>query len=157
MSETGLKRMFARGGKSPPPETVEEFVSFLRAHGSGEQPRVIFAQLDDTVAEAHQLFRTHDLHHLPIVSEEKVVGIVSATDLLTFFSTSSMLDPGETRLEEIMTPGPQVISRHQPVRDLVKILAHSPFRCLPVMDDNDKLWAIVTTRDLVHFLELNYE
>ena len=152
-----LKRMFARGGKAPPPETVEEFVGFLRAHGSGEQTRVIFAHLDDTVAEAHELFQTHDLHHLPIVSENRVVGIVSASDLLTFFSTSSMLDPEEARLEEIMTPGPQVIAKNQPVRDLVKILAHSPFRCLPVMNEDDKLWAIVTTRDLVRFLELNYE
>lgn len=152
-----MKSMFARGGKSPPPETVGELVEFLRGHGSIEYTRVIVAQLDDTVAQAHKLFQTHDLHHLPIVSANEVVGIVSSTDLLTFFSTSSMLDPEEASLEEIMTPGPQVITKDRPVRELVEILAHSPFRSLPVMDEKGELWAIVTTRDLVRFLELNYQ
>lgn len=156
MSESRFKRMFARGGKTPPPETVEEFVEFLRSHGSVEYTKVIVAHPDDTVAEAHRLFQTHDLHHLPIVSGEEVVGIVSSTDLLTFFSTSSMLDPGEATLEEIMTPGPQVITKGRPMRELVEILAHSPFRSLPVLAEDGELWAIVTTRDLVRFLEINY-
>ena len=42
------------------------------------------------------------------------------------------------------------------MRELVEILAHSPFRSLPVLAEDGELWAIVTTRDLVRFLEINY-
>lgn len=148
--------LFGAVGKGAGKQTVDELIARLRRESGEAEHRLIVAHVDDTVAEAHEAFRSHDFHHLPVVEGAKVVGIVSLTDLLTFFSSNPLVDPAEVRLQQIMTPMPQVIRRDAHVEDLVKTLAHSSFRCLPVVNENDDLWAIVTTRDLVRLLELHY-
>lgn len=137
-------------------DSVEYVVERLRAASVDRQRPVIVGQLTDLVGDAQYLFETQNLHHLPIVSGKHVVGVVSSTDLLRFFSTAPGSDPDETSLRDIMTPDPEQIAKDAPIRDLVRTLAHSRFRCLPVTDSNGELWDIVTTRDLVRFLELVY-
>lgn len=154
------QRILGITAKLGQPGTVEELVRRLRDQtpGSAEsgQQRVIVAQQDDTVADAYKLFKNIDLHHLPIVSGATVVGIVSSTDLLDFFATTTLLDPNEERLREIMTPDPKTLRKDAPVSELIHTLANSPFRCLPIVSGQDEIWDIVTTRDLVRWLELVY-
>jgi CBS domain-containing protein len=157
MSVPISQRLFGIGGKHNPSQSVESMVERLREHNGEGDKRVIVAQLDDTVADANKLFKTFDLHHLPVVSGTKVVGVVSSTDLLTFFENSPLMDQSEAPLMSIMTADPQVIRKDASVRELVQTLAHSRFRCLPVVHPNGDIWDIVTTRDLVRFLELCWE
>ena len=157
MSDVSYERWFGTAGKEPAPATVADLVRRLRQQSTEEQNRIIVAQVDDTVAEAHKLFRNYDMHHLPVVSGAKVVGIVSSTDLLEFFSKSQQEEPSKARLGDIMTPNPQTMSKETSIRELVKTLARSRFRCLPVVDSDGDLWALLTTRDLIRFLELNFD
>lgn len=154
MSDASFQRWFGASAADPAPATVADLVKRLREQSTEEQNRIIVAQVDDTVAEAHKLFRNYDMHHLPVVSGTKVVGIVSSSDLLAFFSKDSKHDAATTSLGDIMTAGPKVITKGASIRDLVKMLAHSRFRSLPVVDSDGDLWALLTTRDLLRFLEL---
>ncbi len=137
-------------------DNVEYVVERLRAASPERRRPVIVGQVTDRITDAHYLFETNDLHHLPVVSGRHVVGIVSTTDLLRFYSNGAALDPEEAYLQDIMTPQPEVIEKAAPIQKLIGILAHSSFRCLPVLDTDGELWDIVTTRDLVRFLELVY-
>ena len=157
MSDVSYERWFGTGGKEPAPATVADLVRRLKKQSTEEQNRIIVAQVDDTVLEAHKLFRNYDMHHLPVVSGAKVVGIVSSTDLLEFFAKTDKPDPAKAPLGDIMTPDPQTISKETSIRELVKTLSHSRFRCLPVVDEDGELWALLTTRDLIRFLELNFD
>ena len=141
--------------KVHPANTVRELLEEVRGRPPQGGPRVIVARRDDTVADAYALFSKFDLHHLPVVEGAKVIGIVSATDLLGFFATRGASDATRVRLEEVMTPEPQVISVETSVRDTVGILAHASFRCLPVVNPTGEIYDIVTTRDLVRFLEVS--
>jgi len=137
-------------------DSVEYVVDRLRAASPNRLRPVIVGQVNDLVSDAQYLFETQNLHHLPVVSGVKVVGIVSSTDILRLYMDSPLIDPDEVLLEHIMTPNPELIYNDAPIKELVHRLANSAFRCLPVLDRNDELWDIVTTRDLVRFLELVY-
>lgn len=154
MSAPLSQRLFGISFGRGPIEHVGALVEELRrAHPEGVG-RVIVAQVDDSVADAQTLFQRLDLHHLPVVRGSHVVGMVSATDLLKFFSSTPLLDPQEIPLSEIMTPEPQVIRKDAPMRELIHTLAHARFRSLPVVNEHGEIWDIVTTRDLVKYLDL---
>ncbi len=155
MSAPLSQRLFGITGNDPS-STVEGLVERLRKETLEGGQRVIVARCDDTVADAYKLFESFDLHHLPIVEGARVVGVVSSTDLVKFFANEGLMDPEDAPLADIMTKNPETIRKSAPIRDVIKVLAHSKFRCLPVLNEQDEIWDIVTTRDLVRFLELEY-
>lgn len=138
------------------PSTVASFVERLQADAPERHERVIVAQMNDTVADAYALFQRFDLHHLPVVDARKVVGIVTSTDLLHHFAHERTSDPTQVPLADVMTPEPHVVLKSSPIREVIRVLSHSTFRCVPVITDTGDIWDIVTTRDLVRFLELEY-
>lgn len=143
-------------------ETVGSLLERLRKVGPTRDGRVVVGHEADTVSDALSLFKQFDVHHLPIVSSDpnavnRVIGIVSSTDLLELFKNSPLEDPAEVTLGSIMTKEPRVVSRDAPAREVIAILAHAPFHSLPVVDLSGEIWDIVTTRDLVRYLELVYE
>lgn len=84
---------------------------------------------------------------LPITSNERVMGIVSRTDIV-----KAMKDLKEfkgIKLEKIMTPNPQCISEKDSIveaRDLMKSLDE---RSIPVVDGNGRLRGVIGLKDLV--------
>ncbi len=156
MSAPLSQRLFGITGNDPS-NTVEGVIERLRGESAERGRQVIVARREDSVADAHKLFRSFELHHLPVVDGNRVVGIVSATDLLEFFANEGLMDPADAPLVDIMTSEPETIRKSAPIREVIKILAHSKFRCLPVVDDRNEIWDIVTTRDLVRLLELEYD
>jgi CBS domain-containing protein len=139
--------LFGIAIKPEPVRTVAELLVEVR-EGSKQ---VVVARLDDTVDDALKLFDSYDMHHLPVLDAERVVGIVSATDLLRHFARADSAG-GSVPVAEVMTTEPEVIEAAAPVHKLVRRLAHAPFRCLPVVQ-GDCFLDIVTTRDLVRYLE----
>jgi CBS domain-containing protein len=142
--------------------TVAELVEHLREHEatkdhSADKRRVIVGHPEDSVASVHRLFRSLNLHHLPVVVEDRVVGIVSSSDLLDYFSNPKKPACDTTTLQEIMTKDPTTVGKDSQLDDVIKLLAHSRFRCVPVVGLSGEIWAIVTTRDLVRFLALSYQ
>ncbi len=156
MSAPLSQLLFGIGTHGDRVQLVEDLVERLRAAAGSGDDRVVVAQLEDTVGDAHRLFRAFDVHHLPVVSGAQVIGIVSATDLLNFYADNQLQDPNEVPLKTIMTADPQVIRKDAPVDELIHTLARSQFRCLPVVNATGELWDLVTTRDLVRFLEMTY-
>lgn len=138
-----------------PTNTVRDLLEKVRGLPPEGGPRVIVAQRNDTVTDAHALFSRFDLHHLPVVDGAKVVGIVSTTDLLRFFVANEAAAAAGALLQEVMTPEPEVISVEASIRKAVGILAHASFRCLPVVNPANEIYDILTTRDLVRFLDVS--
>lgn len=142
-------------GKLRPSNSVGEMLEALREQAGDGTRRVIVAQLEDSVADARALFRQFDLHHLPVVAGSQIVGIVSATDVLEFFAEHRELDPSKIQLSEIMTPEPDTIGRDASIAEAIRTLAAARFRSLPVTSPTGDIWDIITTRDLIRFLEMS--
>ena len=105
------------------------------------------------VVDARALFDRHALHHLPVVEDGKLVGILSATDMLKFF----MLDPDAAVLNSIlvrqaMQVEPVVLPSTSNLRDAAEKLSAGSFHALPVVEPDLTLVGIVTSSDLIDHL-----
>jgi acetoin utilization protein AcuB len=67
-----------------------------------------------TLAEAHSLMRAHGVRHLPVVDEDRVVGVVSLNDLLLLESLPDV-EPDQVAVEEAMVGHPYMVWIDTPV------------------------------------------
>ncbi len=108
---------------------------------------------DDYLSAARELFETHEIHHLPVVDDDHLVGILSSSDFLKLH----LLDEGSAALphakvRHIMHSNPVVLSREATLREAAERLSVGEFHALPVVDEDAALVGIVTTSDLVEHL-----
>lgn len=108
---------------------------------------------DTSVEQAHALLEIGALHHLPVVEDGRLVGIVSSADLLKLH----LLDePAETmdnvHVASIMANSPVTLSHRASLRDAVEKLSVGGFHALPVTGDDGELAGIVTSADLGLYL-----
>jgi CBS domain-containing protein len=114
------------------------------------------------VSDAAHALSTERFHHLPIVDGRRLVGMLSATDLLRL-NTSMTGDPDTVtpdfidrhyRLEDVMQKDLITVSDRATVGDAAKALSAGGFHAVPVVDAREHLVGLVTTTDLVaHMLE----
>ncbi len=114
----------------------------------------------EPLSKLRKLFEDDSLHHIPVVSGESLVGIVSSNDLMRVSFGEFGKQDGQTldaildhtfKLTDVMTKNPTTIGPQGTIRDAARILAASKFHCLPVVD-GDKLVGLVTSTDLMSFL-----
>ena len=69
---------------------------------------------EHTLAHAHSLMRAHGLRHLPVVDEDRVVGVVSLSDILLFESLRDR-EPDQVPVDEAMVGPPYMVWVDTPV------------------------------------------
>lgn len=114
----------------------------------------------DAVSTLRKIFEAGDIHHVPIVSGDKLVGIVSATDLMRISfgeygnqsseSLDALLDNNYT-MTDVMNSNVTSIDKSSTVRDAARALATGRFHALPVVD-GEKLVGLVTSTDLLNYI-----
>ena len=119
-------------------------------------PHPIVLSLNDGLEKTEVLFKEYKMRHLPVVQGEKIVGIISMTDLARISFVDSYdpndfsLDTSEYELftlEQIMVRNPKCIRPNDTDKDAAKHFLAEEYHALPVVE-NDKLVGIVTTTDL---------
>lgn len=119
-------------------------------------PDVAALSYDAPVSQARALLRAHAFHHIPIVDDGRVVGILSATDIArisleswgTDIATVDAHLDAHFTLPEIMTLDPALVEASSSIHEAAEILAEGLFHALPVVD-NGKLVGMITTTDLL--------
>ena len=114
----------------------------------------------DPISKVRQLMQKTGVHHVPVVSGENLVGIISWSDILNLsfgqaFGTDertvdAVLDHSIT-LEQAMKKDPVTLPHDANVRHAAEILAEGGFHSLPVVSGT-KLIGIVTSTDLIKYL-----
>ena len=109
-----------------------------------------------------KIFSECGFHHLPVVSGDRLVGIVSFVDLMRVnFEDSFGVAAHQAVYEvldrtlsvsEIMTPDPVTIHVGQSVKEAATVLAEGDFHALPVVGDDGELRGLVTSADLIQYL-----
>ena len=117
-----------------------------------------------SVNESHKVWDVNEIigdrhiRHVPVVSGEKVVGMLSKTDIqkLSFANTvdggdltSAMYDA--VTLDHVMTKDLVTVQQDDTIHDVAVILSEKEFHALPVLS-GEKLVGIVTTTDLIKYL-----
>lgn len=112
---------------------------------------------DDQLIKIDHIFKEHKFHHVPVVEEGKLVGIVSKSDFLFFkrgFNESQTMERmEEVRMRnytarDIMTKGIAKLSSSDKINVALEIFKVNIFHALPIVDDG-KLVGIITTLDII--------
>ena len=107
----------------------------------------------DSVAEARALFESRNIHHLPVVDDGKLAGIVSSADLLKLFLVDERADLlANARVRQIMEVCPMTLNAKATLREAAEKLQIGSFHALLVIDEERTLVGIVTSGDLIDAL-----
>ncbi len=120
---------------------------------------VITLTLNDNLFEAEKLFKQHHIRHIPVIDNDKIVGMLSLTDLLrlSFVDSYNDTETVDTAIysmlsvHQVMAKNTVKVNSNTSIKEVASLLASKEFHALPVVD-NQKLTGIITTTDLLHYL-----
>jgi CBS domain-containing protein len=108
--------------------------------------------------------QVNQIHHVPVVSGTKLVGLLSAVDLASLSLTSfgsdertndTILD-NQFSVEDVMSKNMVTIKPTTSVREAAEMLAEGHFHSLPIVDEEGNLQGLVTSTDLIRYLLSQY-
>ncbi|WP_339755301.1 CBS domain-containing protein [uncultured Winogradskyella sp.] len=125
---------------------------------------IIALNRTDDLERAELLFKRHKIRHIPVVSGEVIIGMLSYTDLLRI-SFADAVDESESdvdtlvynmfTIDQVMAKNVTTVNSETSIKEVAEILATKEFHALPIVDD-EILVGIVTTTDLINYLIAQY-
>jgi len=79
-----------------------------------------------TLADAHRMMREHAIRHLPVLSDGRIVGIVSLGDL-HLLETIADFPLDTVTVAEAMTEHPFIVTSDMALDDIVEIMASKKY------------------------------
>lgn len=126
---------------------------------------VITVSPDMPIMEARDVMKQHMVRRLPVVKDEKLLGIVTQGDIqeagpsgatsLSIWELNYLL--ARITVKEIMTPADELVtvSPDEPIEQAAHLMRKNKVGGLPVVQDTDKLVGIITESDIFDvFIEL---
>ncbi len=114
----------------------------------------------DSLLVVRDFFKDFNIHHLPVVSYTKIVGIISKEDYLNFQHGCVGEESSEEKkrfqlttweARHIMTTKLATIESTDPIRTALEVFKLNRFHALPVVDNN-VLVGILTTHDIIKYV-----
>lgn len=117
----------------------------------------------DKMSKVAEIFRTQNIHHLPVVDDHNiVVGIISKVDYykmldhFTLFNEAKNEELNEKLLEarlvmDVMNKNVVKLNPDDNISIAVSIFTENLFHALPIVDRTGKLEGIVSTMDLISY------
>ena len=122
-------------------EAQAEEVRLVKRSEAGMISDPLIISPSDTIGEAFDIMRSHNISGLPVVEGDKLVGILTHRDLR--FETNM-----SRRISEVMTPNPITAGEGTDFAQALKILHKHRIEKLPVIDKNGKLVGLITVKDI---------
>ena len=112
------------------------------------------------VSALRSIFEKNDIHHVPVVSGDKLIGIVSSNDFMRVSfgefgnqdakGLDAILDH-TYKMHDLMNKSPVTLENTATIRDAARLMGANNFHALPIVD-NGTLVGLVTSTDLLHYL-----
>lgn len=119
--------------------------------------KVITLSPNDNLLNVEHIFNQHKIHHIPVVEEGKLVGMVSKEDYnksVPFFNVDSHQLQNyleKVLVKEVMIKRVATVSPSERVDVAALIFHENRFHALPVVDEKKAVVGIVTTFDLIEY------
>lgn len=125
---------------------------------------LVTVHLGNKLSEVHALLQARKIHHVPVVSGTKFIGLLTASDLLRFsWGDPYSHDPREVdilldtqAIRDVMQEDVKTILPTATVREAAQSLVDGSFHSLPVVEANGDLVGMITTTDLIRYLLAQY-
>lgn len=122
--------------------------------------RVLTVSPETVMTEVVRLFKTNNVHHVPVVDNGRVIGMISASDYhrlehhFTLFKTHKAEEMNTAIFnsllaKEVMTTPVATIRATDTVQFAADIFKENLFHALPVVDDDKRIVGILTPYDLM--------
>jgi len=121
---------------------------------------VVTAHPGNRLSEVHAMLRKHKIHHVPVVSGRRFIGLLTSSDLLRVSwgdpyshdprEIDALLDTQELRA--VMQEDVKTILPTASIREAAQALADGSFHCLPVVDADGNLVGLVTSTDMIRYM-----
>jgi CBS domain-containing protein len=105
---------------------------------------------DASITECVRLMTAGKIGALMVMDGGRLIGIFTERDALNKVLANN-LDPGNTKVSEVMTKDPYCISPTTTVGDAMQLITRRRFRHLPIVE-NGKVLAVVSSGDLTRWL-----
>ncbi|MEG3768446.1 CBS domain-containing protein [Alteromonas sp. 14N.309.X.WAT.G.H12] len=123
--------------------------------------RVVSVQMDDSLHTLKELFEATGFHHLLVVENKKLVGVISDRDLLKSLSpftdtlSERLKDRAtlERRAHQIMSRDIVAIQEHSSIMKAIAFFNRRRVSCLPVLNQAGEPVGIVSWRDILRYIE----
>ncbi|MEO9871419.1 CBS domain-containing protein [Ekhidna sp.] len=115
--------------------------------------------ITNSLKQANDLFNKYHIRHIPVVSGDKLIGILSQTDILriSFGNTFGEEQTGSDEaifdmlsINQVMKHSPETVSPDDTIKDAAEVFSKREFHALPVVK-NEKLVGIITTTDIINY------
>lgn len=97
-------------------------------------------------------------HHIPVVDNAKLVGMVSLIDFMRSIGDANLDDShpayNDLIVNDIMTENPDTLNINATIEDAALILSKGNYHAMPIVE-NSKLVGIVSTADVIKFFVNN--
>ncbi|HFU4233857.1 TPA: CBS domain-containing protein [Streptococcus suis] len=117
--------------------------------------KVVYISPETTIAHAADLMREQDLHRLPVIENDKLVGLVtegtiaeaspSKATSLSIYEMNYLLN--KTKVKDVMIKDVITVSAYASLEDATYLMYKNKVGILPVVD-NDQLYGVITDRDI---------
>ncbi|MGI2065502.1 CBS domain-containing protein [Shewanella sp. MF08487] len=118
--------------------------------------RIVTIEMDDRLNVVKDIFEQANFHHLLVVDNSKLEGVLSERDLLRAISphigsigeTVKDLETLQKRVHQVMTRNPITVAPTVCLDTAAHLILEHNIGCLPVLD-NGRLVGIITWKDLL--------
>ena len=119
--------------------------------------RVVTVELDDSLSVVKELFDNTGFHHLLVVEDDRLRGVISDRDLLKALSPTlgtaaekrSDRDGLKKKVHQIMTRKLILLESDASIVDAVSLFNKNIISCIPIVDCIGRPVGIVSWRDIV--------
>lgn len=120
---------------------------------------VKFVSPEQKIIDIKHIYEQPNFHsHVPVLENDKIVGIISLVNFMRAIHNASLDDNEEVyheiKAKDIMTFNPTSVSPETTIREVAEILSKDNFHSILIATDNE-LKGIVTTTDILKKLVEN--
>lgn len=111
--------------------------------------KLITVTPEDTMDKVLKIFKENRIHHLPVVNDDKLIGLITTSDLLWMNKHFDEYD-GYTA-KDVMSTRLATLEEESKIGTAAQIFLKNWFHALPVLNRDKKLVGIVTSFDVVKY------
>lgn len=93
-------------------------------------------------------------HHIPVIENDKLVGMVSLIDFMYNIEGAGLSDDNivynNLTVKDIMTLNPYTLTSSATIEKVAKVLANGRYRAIPIVEE-EKVVGIVSTADVIKY------